>query len=469
MALATQCPHCRTTFRVAHDQLKLRAGLVRCGACKEIFNGIEHLLPGESLAATQTPTPGEAGIAALKDAPSPPKNASESVQADPRDDKPAPQSEAHPAATDSAMASHVSYAPAAAPTASSALDFAYPEPEPEADAEATPETAPEPDLIADTVVENKPDEPIEVAFVELPRKSPLPAPGPALPATIHAAPVPEVTPESEAAQDPLQRMTLVDFSEEQPDGSLSAHAGEGEEAAAQADDQPDPLDKVMEEFERKPPRSKKKTRPHVRSPLVNQPEEAIVPAFAPAYSSAEPEREPEPDEPEFVKRERKKQSRSRGMRLAMGGMSFLFLLAAVLQTTYILRDQIAARIPESKPLLQSACGYLGCTVELPAEIDNISIESHQIATLATRKDTSELSLLLRNSASTVQSWPQLEMTLIDENNFPLARRVFAPHEYLPAAIDARKGFPASSEQPVKVYFEFTDAKPANYHVDVFYQ
>ena len=44
MALATQCPHCHTTFRVAHDQLKLRAGLVRCGACKQIFNGIEHLL-----------------------------------------------------------------------------------------------------------------------------------------------------------------------------------------------------------------------------------------------------------------------------------------------------------------------------------------------------------------------------------------------------------------------------------------
>ncbi|HVL76980.1 MAG TPA: MJ0042-type zinc finger domain-containing protein, partial [Noviherbaspirillum sp.] len=47
MALATQCPHCRTTFRVAHDQLKLRAGLVRCGACKQIFNGIENLRPPE--------------------------------------------------------------------------------------------------------------------------------------------------------------------------------------------------------------------------------------------------------------------------------------------------------------------------------------------------------------------------------------------------------------------------------------
>lgn len=55
MALATQCPHCHTTFRVAHDQLKLRSGMVRCGSCQHIFNGIEHL------AATQgSPAPIEA-------------------------------------------------------------------------------------------------------------------------------------------------------------------------------------------------------------------------------------------------------------------------------------------------------------------------------------------------------------------------------------------------------------------------
>jgi predicted Zn finger-like uncharacterized protein len=39
MALATKCPHCNTTFRVAHDQLKLRGGIVRCGACNEVFDG----------------------------------------------------------------------------------------------------------------------------------------------------------------------------------------------------------------------------------------------------------------------------------------------------------------------------------------------------------------------------------------------------------------------------------------------
>jgi len=55
MALATRCPHCSTTFRVAHDQLKLRAGIVRCGQCRQVFNGIEHLLPPTGTPAADNP------------------------------------------------------------------------------------------------------------------------------------------------------------------------------------------------------------------------------------------------------------------------------------------------------------------------------------------------------------------------------------------------------------------------------
>ena len=39
--LATQCPHCGTQFRVTLAQLELRDGQVRCGSCREVFNGID--------------------------------------------------------------------------------------------------------------------------------------------------------------------------------------------------------------------------------------------------------------------------------------------------------------------------------------------------------------------------------------------------------------------------------------------
>ena len=48
--LATQCPHCGTQFRVTLAQLELRDGKVRCGACREVFNGIDTVFEysGES-------------------------------------------------------------------------------------------------------------------------------------------------------------------------------------------------------------------------------------------------------------------------------------------------------------------------------------------------------------------------------------------------------------------------------------
>lgn len=55
--LATRCPHCHTVFRVVGDQLKLRDGLVRCGNCREVFDGRAYLCepPNDEVGA---PPPG---------------------------------------------------------------------------------------------------------------------------------------------------------------------------------------------------------------------------------------------------------------------------------------------------------------------------------------------------------------------------------------------------------------------------
>ncbi|AJP58818.1 hypothetical protein UC34_21520 [Pandoraea vervacti] len=55
--LATRCPHCHTVFRVVADQLKLRDGLVRCGHCREVFDGRAYLCdpPAEEQEAPANP------------------------------------------------------------------------------------------------------------------------------------------------------------------------------------------------------------------------------------------------------------------------------------------------------------------------------------------------------------------------------------------------------------------------------
>ena len=46
ISAVTQCPHCNAKFRVRPEQVKLHAGLVRCGACRGIFDAVEHLIEG---------------------------------------------------------------------------------------------------------------------------------------------------------------------------------------------------------------------------------------------------------------------------------------------------------------------------------------------------------------------------------------------------------------------------------------
>lgn len=41
--MLTRCPHCHTAFRVTSEQLKVRQGRVRCGACSEVFDALDSL------------------------------------------------------------------------------------------------------------------------------------------------------------------------------------------------------------------------------------------------------------------------------------------------------------------------------------------------------------------------------------------------------------------------------------------
>ncbi|HRC60588.1 MAG TPA: zinc-ribbon domain-containing protein, partial [Candidatus Propionivibrio aalborgensis] len=55
--MKTRCPVCQTTFRVTPEQLKVRAGNVRCGQCHAVFNALDGLLDevGPSAPSSQQP------------------------------------------------------------------------------------------------------------------------------------------------------------------------------------------------------------------------------------------------------------------------------------------------------------------------------------------------------------------------------------------------------------------------------
>lgn len=69
MAMITTCPNCATSFNVEPEILLKRNGRVRCGQCKQIFDGLMTLTTLEELQAAASAADG--GKAALPPAPEP--------------------------------------------------------------------------------------------------------------------------------------------------------------------------------------------------------------------------------------------------------------------------------------------------------------------------------------------------------------------------------------------------------------
>ncbi|MFT5961409.1 MAG: putative Zn finger-like uncharacterized protein [Burkholderiaceae bacterium] len=354
MALATQCPHCQTTFRVAHDQLKLRAGLVRCGACKQIFNGIEHLLrPGETAATNVAAKP-----PVIPMVPVPPR--------------PADSDDFYPAF----------------------------------DAIIAPPVSAEPDP---------------------------------------------------AQSDPMQRMTLMRlaYDDENEDHGIAANAAATAphfvvplKAKSRQDNDsaaPDELAQAIDQLQQRPWRN---------STISSTDDE-------PAYDAMS-------DEPSFVTHGRRRRHLNRHRRFWLAAMTVLLMIAALGQIVYVLRDQIAARLPATRPLLDRACAIWGCQIELLAQASQVSIESSELITLNAANNTLSLNLLLRNSSTLPQRWPAIELTLFDNSDRPVSRRVFGATDYLPQAPPAGSGFAPGSEQSARVTFELRQYKASNYRVYLFY-
>lgn len=545
MALATQCPHCGTMFRVASDQLKLRGGIVRCGACQEIFDGSASLvdldaLPVRAPAAPAVPTPPAAAetpaVPAIPVAPETPAEADVAAL-------PEALAEAEPAAASEAPAE----AEAAPDAPAEVLAEAMPEPEPagEPAAEAAADSLPiavvdaeAPAAPADDATPNFDDQPVYTLdfnhtfdpFGILPKvaapeeDAPAAREAEALSADAPVAKVTVVEPPADAdsvtqadfdsttsgnttaddtkAGDTAQVLTPPAFAPATeiafpPSGRIEptfglpvdeeivvtalpghednhkhepATASAAAPAAARATDAPPVL----------PLREAAGAIIHAAAPAPSAPPVARTPSakraekaaarrsrLTPTRIDAPPKiRVPESDEPEFVKRSRQQEQSGRTRKIAMLAGSIVLLLILVAQGAFTFRNALAARYPGAKPALVSGCALFGCRVELPAQVDNLVIDTGELTTLG--GGAYAFTTQLRNQGAVPQAWPSLELSLTDANDKPLVRRVFAPRDYLAAGTPAANGLAPRVEQAITLQFRVDDLQPSGYHIAVFY-
>lgn len=405
MLLATQCPHCFTSFRVANDQLKLHAGLVRCGACQQTFNGIEYLIapgmkPAMPLAtAAVAPRVIEADLAADPMAISaPPTDAFSPVQvaipdightapdlaSDLASDLKASFNSLENANIQSDVAAHIQPSESIDASVGSALEFDLGD-----EAFSPIENEAQLDVASDTQVNNR-----ENIGTDLPTPTQL----------IDESEHRSTAPESQLEQTELEPAAKA--------WNAIVNIGDAEER----------------EFEENPDEKK----------------------------------------PDFVIQAEKKHRRSRVARVSMIILSTLLFFTLLAQGVYGLRNHVAAWFPQSKPVLQEACKFLSCRIELLTQIEVISIEANELQALSSDKNIFSLAIQLQNKSGTLQAWPMLELILNDAKDKPVLQRVFTPADYLSNKNDLVKGFGANSVQTVKLYFELSGPKAAGYHVGVFY-
>jgi predicted Zn finger-like uncharacterized protein len=475
MALATKCPHCNTIFRVAHDQLKLRGGIVRCGSCNQVFDGNAALLePLAPVTPQHSPSPVSTDL---------------DLDFDDLDDGPLPALPANAQATlpDSVATLSLEFddaEPAALPTPEP-----RPEPAPLREPEPEPEPEPVPELTAQDLLSG-------AALTEEELQAAIEAELAALDARMAAAqpPQPLQLPVQPPAPTPAsnneRREPTLDFSArpyelEEDDEAALLQLSASEQALARAQADIPPSHTLLRTQSAPPVNPYAEPALHTAEPLAaatapsapahtfDAPPSATTAATATAESESElftAEAEAEApvidDEPGFVKRERHREryGRATTIALCLGVLLMLGALAAQGLTTF--RNPLAASAPSLKPLLTAACQTLGCKIDLPSQVDELAIEQGELQTLS--ENTFSFSTALKNGSNNAQAWPHIELVLDDANDKTVLRRVFAPRDYLDPEVEIAQGFPARSEQPVKLYFELNQLRASGYHIAVFY-
>ncbi len=155
----------------------------------------------------------------------------------------------------------------------------------------------------------------------------------------------------------------------------------------------------------------------------------------------------------------------------------LLLIALNAQALFYFRGAIVLVQPRTKPYIERLCARLGCDVPLPKRAELMSIETSELQADPANPGVMMLSATLRNRAGFPQAYPALELTLTNDQDQPLARRVLQPGDYLAPADAGRAkeqglascaGGVPSCEYRVKLLFAAQSLKASGYRLYLFY-
>jgi hypothetical protein len=190
--------------------------------------------------------------------------------------------------------------------------------------------------------------------------------------------------------------------------------------------------------------------------------------IAPAPSEPRVEPAPAPDalDDEFSFGPRRASRRARiGMSVAAG----LLAVIALSQIAYATRSYVAAWAPGTRPVFEQICAQLGCEVPQLRRTEAVLLDSSELE----REEAGLLTLsaVIRNTSVFDQALPSLMLTLLDDRNRTISRRILEPKDYLTDQAVNAQVLPASGAVQATVYIDAAKLgqAAANYELIVFYR
>ncbi len=150
-------------------------------------------------------------------------------------------------------------------------------------------------------------------------------------------------------------------------------------------------------------------------------------------------------------------------------LSIVAVATLALQAALHFRTEIAVLLPSARVYLETACDALGCDVRLPRRADLMSIESSDLQADSQRAGVIVLNALLRNRAPFAQEYPDLELTLTDQGDRAVVRRVLAPSDYLQEKRAVLPlGLAGGAEESVRIFLDTGGVAATGYQLFLFY-
>lgn len=163
--------------------------------------------------------------------------------------------------------------------------------------------------------------------------------------------------------------------------------------------------------------------------------------------------------------------RPRGFSVFFGGGSAVLAIVLLLQAAVLFRTELSTRWPQLRPALVQLCDVYGCSVGWPTRAELLAVVGTELQAIP-GTDILELTAVVRNRASYTMALPAVEITLTDTNNRTLARKVFAPVDYLASSGEPSgrisEGLSAGGDYIVRISFEARGLNAAGFVVYPFY-